>query len=52
MLELRLEAFNAFNHGQFFGPAAVNGYSGNPNFGQVVTAADPRILQLGVKFYF
>jgi hypothetical protein len=52
MLELRLEAFNAFNHGQFFGPAAVNGYLGNPNFGQIVTAADPRILQLGAKFYF
>jgi len=51
-LELRLEAFNVFNHGQFFGPVAENGYLDSPNFGQIVTAAGPRIVQLGAKFYF
>ena len=51
-LEVRLEGFNVFNHGQFFGPAAVHGYIGNPNFGQIVSAASPRILQVAGKFYF
>ena len=51
-LQFRLEAFNAFNHAQFFGPAAVNGNISSPEFGQVVGAAAPRILQLGAKFSF
>ena len=36
-VELRAEAFNVFNHGQFFGPAAVNGNISSTNFGQVQT---------------
>jgi len=38
-LELRLEAFNLFNHAQFYGPAAVNGQIEDPNFGRIVSAA-------------
>ncbi len=51
-LQFRLEAFNALNHAQFYGPAAVNGNISSPEFGQVVSAAAPRILQLGAKFSF
>jgi hypothetical protein len=51
-LELRMEAFNAFNHAQFYGPAAINGNIGSPSFGQVVSAAPPRLVQVAAKFYF
>lgn len=51
-LEFRLEAFNALNHAQFYGPAAVNGNISSANFGQVVTAAPPRLVQLAGKFFF
>ncbi len=51
-LDLRLEAFNLFNHTQFFGPAAVDGQAEDPNFGQIVSAASPRLLQVAVKFSF
>ncbi len=51
-LQFRLEAFNVFNHTQFFGPAAVNGNIDNPLFGQVVQAAPPRLMQLALKFTF
>ncbi len=51
-LQLRLEAFNTFNHAQFFGPAAVNGDFGTDLFGKVVKAAPPRLVQLALKFTF
>jgi len=51
-LQFRVEAFNALNHAQFYGPAAVNGNISSPEFGQVVSAAAPRILQVGAKFAF
>jgi hypothetical protein len=51
-LEFRLEGFNVFNHAQFYGAAAVNGQIEDPNFGQIVSAAAPRLLQLAVKFSF
>jgi hypothetical protein len=60
-LELRLETFNTWNHTQFNGiGTSFNGYitsgpnAGQPNgnFGQVTSAFDPRILQLGGKIYF
>jgi hypothetical protein len=51
-LEIRFEAFNVFNHAQFYGPAAVNGNIGSVNFGQVVSAAAPRLIQLAAKFNF
>ncbi|MGA8272454.1 MAG: carboxypeptidase-like regulatory domain-containing protein [Candidatus Sulfotelmatobacter sp.] len=51
-LEFRLEAFNVFNHAQFYGAASVNGEVNDPNFGQVVTAAAPRLLQIAMKYTF
>jgi hypothetical protein len=51
-LELRGEAFNVFNHGQFFGPAAVNGNISSATFGQLQTATAPRLLQLSVRIKF
>jgi hypothetical protein len=52
-VELRGEAFNVFNHTQFFGPATVNGdISDGALFGQIVQANAPRLIQLAVKFLF
>jgi len=51
-LEFRLEAFNAFNHAQFYGPASVDGEVNDPHFGRVVSAAAPRLVQLAMKFAF
>jgi Carboxypeptidase regulatory-like domain len=51
-LQFRIEAFNAFNHAQFFGPAAVNGDVDSALFGQVVRAAPPRLMQAALKFVF
>jgi hypothetical protein len=51
-LQLRLETFNVFNHTQFFGPQSVNGNISSHLFGQLVKAAPPRLMQLGVKFTF
>jgi hypothetical protein len=52
-LEFRAEAFNAFNHAQFYGPASVDGQVEDPtNFGRIVSAASPRLVQLVAKFNF
>jgi hypothetical protein len=51
-LQFRVEAFNVFNHAQFFGPQAVDGNIDSSTFGDVVSAAPPRLLQLGAKFFF
>jgi len=51
-LQLRLEAFNVFNHAQFFGPSAVDGNISSSTFGRVVSAAAPRLVQAGIKFTF
>jgi len=51
-LQFRLETFNTFNHTQFFGPAAVNGNMSSNLFGQVVKAADPRLVQIALKLEF
>jgi hypothetical protein len=51
-LEFRVEAFNVFNHAQFYGPAAVDGQTEDPNFGQIESAAAPRLVQLAAKFSF
>ncbi len=51
-LLFRLEAFNVFNHAQFFGPRSVDGILGSSSFGDVVSAAPPRILQAALKFTF
>jgi hypothetical protein len=51
-LEIRLEAFNVFNHAQFYGPSAVDGEVNDSTFGTVVSAAAPRLLQIAAKFHF
>jgi len=51
-LQLRLEAFNVFNHAQFFGAGAVDGNITSPTFGQIIAAAPPRLMQIGVKYLF
>jgi hypothetical protein len=51
-LEFRVEMFNAFNHAQFYGPQSVDGNIGDSTFGQVVSAAPPRLIQLAAKFVF
>jgi Carboxypeptidase regulatory-like domain/TonB dependent receptor len=52
-LEFRLESFNTFNHAQFYGPAAVDGQvEDTQNFGKIVSAAAPRLVQLAAKFSF
>jgi hypothetical protein len=51
-LQFRVEAFNAANHAQFFGPQAVDGNIASSTFGRVISAAPPRLIQLGAKFFF
>jgi hypothetical protein len=51
-VQFRLEAFNVFNHAQFFGPQSVDGNISSATFGRVVSAASPRLLQAGLKFTF
>jgi len=48
-VQLRVEAFNIFNQERFGQP---NGTIGSPTFGQITSADDGRIVQLGVKFTF
>jgi hypothetical protein len=38
------------DHAQFYGPAAVDGQVEDPNYGQIVNAAAPRLVQLAAKF--
>jgi hypothetical protein len=47
--ELRVETFNTWNHTQL---NQVSNQLGSSNFGQVTSAFDPRIFQLGGKIYF
>jgi hypothetical protein len=51
-LQFRVEAFNAFNHTQFYGPASVDGQVEDPSFGKIVSAASPRLVQLAAKYTF
>ncbi len=51
-VQFRLEAFNVFNHAQFFGPQAVDGNISSATFGQVVSATAPRLVQVAAKFTF
>ncbi len=47
--ELRVETFNTWNHTEL---NQVSNQLGSSNFGQVTSAFDPRIFQLGGKLYF
>jgi hypothetical protein len=49
-VELRLEAFNVFNHTNFSVPNQLD--INDPSFGKINTTFDPRILQLAWKFTF
>jgi hypothetical protein len=48
-LQLRGEVFNIFNHTNF---RTISTNITAANFGDVTTTRDPRVLQLGLKFYF
>jgi hypothetical protein len=52
LLVLRAEAFNVFNHAQFYGPAAVDGQREDPSFGKIDSAAAPRLIQIAAKLSF
>ncbi|MPY88266.1 MAG: hypothetical protein GEU99_10105 [Luteitalea sp.] len=47
--QLRVEAFNLFNHTNFSNP--VSNLS-NANFGEIQNAETPRVIQLGMKIIF
>ena len=51
-LQARVEVFNIFNQPQFYGPGAVDGNIVSPTFGNIVSAAAPRFIQLAAKFSF
>lgn len=48
-VELRIEAFNLFNTVNLGNPVAV---LSSPVFGQIQTAGDARVIQLGLRFEF
>jgi hypothetical protein len=48
-VQLRGEAFNVFNHPN---PLAYTTAITSPTYGRVTSFRDPRIMQLGAKFYF
>jgi hypothetical protein len=48
-MEFRAEFFNALNHAQFNNP---NGILTSSTFGQVTSAANPRIGQVALKLHF
>ena len=48
-VQLRFEAFNVFNQARFNNPG---GAIGTPTFGRITSAADGRVLQLGMKYLF
>jgi hypothetical protein len=51
-IEFRAEAFNVFNHAQFYGAASVDGQREDPGFGRIESAAAPRLMQIAGKFTF
>ena len=51
-MQFRVEAFNVFNHANYFGSNAVDGNLQSSTFGRIVSAAPPRLLQGAVKISF
>lgn len=51
-LQFRVEAFNTFNHAQFFGAASVDGNISDATFGRVVNSMPPRLVQVAIRFSF
>jgi hypothetical protein len=51
-LEFRAEAFDVFNHAQFFGASSVEGNISSGNFGQAVSAMPPRLMQFALRYSF
>jgi hypothetical protein len=51
-LQLRVEAFNVFNHTQFNNPSGDFNNTGVGGFGYVTSARDPRIMQVALKLSF
>jgi hypothetical protein len=48
-VQLRIEAFNAPNH---LNPGNPNVTFNNQNFGRILSAGDPRLMQVGLKYTF
>jgi outer membrane receptor protein involved in Fe transport len=48
-IQVRIEAFNLWNQARFGQP---NGVIGTAPFGQITTAEDGRVVQLGFKYSF
>ena len=53
-MELVIEAFNAFNHGNWNNPDPVIGSLENPNLnaGHIIGSTGGRVVQIGVRFSF
>ena len=51
-MEFRAEAFNLFNHAQFFGAASVEGNMSSGSFGNAVSAMPPRLMQMALRYRF
>ena len=49
-IEVRVDAFNAFNWFQWGQPATA--LNNTATFGQITTAGAPRVMQLGIKYQF
>ena len=50
-IQLRMEAYNVFNHTQF-NPDGIGTDISAGNFGQIAEAQNPRLMQLVAKFIF
>jgi hypothetical protein len=48
-VQVRIEGFNIWNQARFGQP---NGTFGSATFGQITTAEDGRVIQLGLKYIF
>jgi hypothetical protein len=49
-IDFRAEFFNIFNHTQFYNPDGNTTDGGQ--FGQIIQAKDPRLVQFALKFFF